>query len=97
MEQSNYAFIAFLFAVASSLLFVFSIITSLMNPEAPTVTGFQLFVTPLALLGLMFSVKGQKEALLYENEKKRLKQAFILSLIMIFLPIVTFFIMFTLN
>lgn len=97
MEQSNYAFIAFLFAIASSLLFIFSIVTTLLNPTAPTVTGFQLFVTPLALLGLIFAVKGKKEPMLYENEKKRLKQAFILSLIMIFLPIVTFLITFYLS
>ncbi|MFP4287229.1 MAG: hypothetical protein ACLFRI_05970 [Candidatus Izemoplasmataceae bacterium] len=92
MDQNNHAFVALLFSIASLLLYIFSIITTLMNPLAANVTGFQLFVTPLALLGLFFSVKGNKEKMLYDNEKKRLKQAFILSIIMIVLPVITFFI-----
>ena len=97
VDQNNHGFIALLFSISSLLLFVFSVGTSLLNETANTVNGFQLFVIPLALLSLFIALKGRKEAFLYENEKKRLKQAIILSSMMIALPIVTYVIIALLN
>ncbi|MFU8786185.1 MAG: hypothetical protein ACNA7U_02980 [Candidatus Izemoplasmataceae bacterium] len=87
MEQNNYLNAGFMLSLASLGMFLLSIITNIFLPESATITGFQLFVLPMAIIALLLALAARKDPHLYDNEKKRLKQTIIISSLMIILPV----------
>ena len=90
--EENRVQVAFILSIASALMFVLSILTGFVFPDAGALTGFQLFVIPLAVVALILCLTENKDKL-FDNERKRCTIALYISIAMIVLPTVFFVLM----
>ncbi len=90
--EENRVQAAFILAVTSAVMFVLSILTGFIFPDAGALTGFQLFVIPLALVALIFCLTEDKQKL-FDNERKRHTLALYISITMILVPALFFALM----
>ena len=89
LDQSNYVTGAYMLSIAGFMMTCLSFVIAIFSPELRTVTGFQIFALPFTVFGLFFAILASKEKL-YDNEKVKLKWAFIASISALTIIIVSY-------